>query len=291
MDHHFNTEVAKTYGVGEAIILHNICFWQKKNIANNSNFHDGKYWVYNSISAYTELFPYYSDRQIRTILKKLEDKGCVFVGRYNKMKIDRTKWYSASDEIMAIHGIKPNDTKSQMQLHKNVNAITQNGQCNDINTSMHLSDVSHGTAQNDKPIPYKKTDKKTDKTKVIVYPSFDEFKEYALEKEKELDFKIDLVKLKIKFLAWSGNDWKNGYDKKIKNWKSTLTNGLPYLKSDNNTDVNPSSNNAGVKTPKVVDFQLEKHKEHDKRIREAANQPPPNFVYGSQFRAMNEDNN
>jgi len=200
MDHHFNTEVAKTYGVGEAIILHNICFWQKKNMANNSNFHDGKYWVYNSISAYSELFPYYSDRQIRTILKKLEDKGCVFVGRYNKMKIDRTKWYSASDEIMAIHGIKPNDTKSQMQLHKNVNAMTQNGQCNDTKRSMHLTDKSHGIARIDKPIPYKKTDKNKDKNSITHFDnasvfSFNQFWEaYGKKKDK---FKAEKIYNKL----------------------------------------------------------------------------------------------
>jgi hypothetical protein len=162
MDHHFNIEVAEKYGVGEAILLHNICFWQKKNIANNVNYHDGRYWVYNSVQAYSELFPYYTDRQIRNILKKLEDKGCLHVGRYNKMKIDRTKWYSASDEIMAIHGIKPNDSNCQMQLHEKVNAITQKGKCNDTNKSMDVPKMSNGCAQNVKPIPYINTDKRKD---------------------------------------------------------------------------------------------------------------------------------
>jgi hypothetical protein len=87
------------------------------------------------------------------------------------------------------------------------------------------------------------------KIKVIVYPSFDEFKEYALEKEKELDFKIDLDRLKTKFLAWSGNDWKNAYDKKIKNWKSTLTNGLINLKSDNKAGDNTNVNRPKPTTP------------------------------------------
>jgi len=162
MDHHFNIEIAQKYGVGEAVILHNICFWQNKNIANKSNYHDGKYWVYNSVKAYSDLFPYYTDRQIRTILKKLEDKRCLHVGRYNKMKIDRTKWYSASDEIMLIHGIKPNDAKCQMQLPKNVNAMTQNGKCNDINMSMDVTKMSNGCDQNVKPIPYINTDKRKD---------------------------------------------------------------------------------------------------------------------------------
>ena len=162
MDHHFNTEIAEKYGVGEAILLHNMCFWQKKNIANKNNYHDGKYWVYNSIQAYSELFPYYTDRQIRSILKKLEDKGCLYVGRYNKMKIDRTKWYSVSDEIMLIHGIKPNDANCQLQLPKNVNAITQISKCNDINTSLEAREMSNGSAQNVKPIPYINTDKNKD---------------------------------------------------------------------------------------------------------------------------------
>jgi hypothetical protein len=177
MDHHFNTEVAQQYGVGEAIILHNICFWQKKNMANNNNYHDGRYWVYNSVKAYTELFPYYTDRQIRSILKKLEDKECLHVGRYNKMKIDRTKWYSASDEIMLIHGIKPNDANCQMQLPKNVNAITQISKCNDVNMSMQVTKMSNGCDQNVKPIPYINTDKRKDNNtqskKLLVSTCFD----------------------------------------------------------------------------------------------------------------------
>lgn len=35
-----------------------------------------------------------------------------------------------------------------------------------------------------------------------------------------------------KFLAWSDNDWKTGNGRKIKNWKSTLSNTLPYLKAE-----------------------------------------------------------
>jgi len=162
MDHHFNTEIAEKYGVGEAILLHNMCFWQKKNIANKNNYHDGKYWVYNSIQAYSELFPYYTDRQIRNILKKLEDKGCLYVGRYNKMKIDRTKWYSVNDEIMLIHGIKPNYPKCQLQLPKKVNAMTKISKCNDQNKQLEAPKMSNGSAKNVKPIPYINTDKNKD---------------------------------------------------------------------------------------------------------------------------------
>lgn len=260
MDHHFNIEIAEKYGVGEAILLHNICFWQKKNIANNVNYHDGRYWVYNSVQAYSELFPYYTDRQIRNILKKLEDKGCLHVGRYNKMKIDRTKWYSASDEIMLIHGIKPNDSNCQMQLHEKVNAITQKGKCNDTNKSMDVPKMSNGCAQNVKPIPYINTDKRKDNntdTRVNKYPSFDEFRDYAITTASEkLGIKVNETKLKSKYLSWSENNWINGNGKKIKNWKTTLINSLPYLKLDqNDTDVKTVNQNKTKVIREQIDFR------------------------------------
>jgi hypothetical protein len=112
------------------------------------------------------------------------------------------------------------------------------------------------------------------------YPSFDEFKEYALEKQKDLGFNIDLDKLKTKFIAWSENDWKNGYGKKIKNWKSTLTNSLTYLKANDN---------AGVKTNKPVDYKMQQHLEHDKNVRnQVKNQQKP-FLYGSQMRQLKKN--
>ena len=36
--------------------------------------------------------------------------------------------------------------------------------------------------------------------------------------------------LDLKYQAWKENGWKNGNGKKIKNWKTTLLNTLPYLK-------------------------------------------------------------
>ena len=97
--HHFNINVAKMYGVNESIILQNISFWQAKNEANEKNFHDGKYWVYNSVKAFSALFPYWSKGQINRILNKLEDLQVLSVGNYNKVNYDRTKWYSVNQEI------------------------------------------------------------------------------------------------------------------------------------------------------------------------------------------------
>ena len=97
--HRFNVQVAQAYGVNEAIILENISFWQAKNEANNHNFNDGRYWVYNSIKAFDKLFPYWSKGQITRLLKNLEDAEALVSGNYNKISYDRTKWYSLKREI------------------------------------------------------------------------------------------------------------------------------------------------------------------------------------------------
>ena len=84
MEHHFNVELAKEYGILEAIILNNLQFWIEKNRANGTNFHDGHYWTYNSAKAFSELFPYASQKQIRKALQNLIGEGIIQTGNYNK---------------------------------------------------------------------------------------------------------------------------------------------------------------------------------------------------------------
>ena len=37
-------------------------------------------------------------------------------------------------------------------------------------------------------------------------------------------------------MAWVENGWKDGNDKQIKNWKTKLTNTIPYLREDSARD-------------------------------------------------------
>jgi hypothetical protein len=92
--HSFDPVIAKQVGVNAAVIYQNILWWAEKNAANGKHGHDGLWWTYNSITAFEELFPYMTAKQIRTALTKLEDDGLVAVGCYNKSQYDRTKWYS-----------------------------------------------------------------------------------------------------------------------------------------------------------------------------------------------------
>lgn len=99
MNYNFDIEFAIKHGVNESIMINNFIYWIKKNKANNTNFNDGNWWTYNSARAFKELFPFWSEKQIRTILKSLEDKGILISGNYNQLAYDRTKWYAISKDF------------------------------------------------------------------------------------------------------------------------------------------------------------------------------------------------
>ncbi len=99
MDHYFNVEVAKDFGVSEAIFIHNLAFWIKTNLANRRMVKDGLCWTYNSLDAFCELFPYWSRRQIEHLTNKLETSGAIIKGNYNKKQYDRTIWYALTPKM------------------------------------------------------------------------------------------------------------------------------------------------------------------------------------------------
>lgn len=102
MNHSFDVDIAKIVGVNAAIIFNDLCYWITKNKANKQHFHDDLYWTYNSIRAWKELYPYLTERQIRTALQKLVDSGLVVTGNYNRSAYDRTIWYSVTAAGMAL---------------------------------------------------------------------------------------------------------------------------------------------------------------------------------------------
>ena len=66
----------------------------------------------------------------------------------------------------------------------------------------------------------------------INIPAFSDFEIYALSKEP----KLNLQSLKLKYESWCENNWKDGNNKPIKNWRSKLLNTIPYLKLDDKSN-------------------------------------------------------
>lgn len=195
MQHSFDVELAQKYGLLEAIIFNNLNFWIAKNEANETNFHDGYYWTYNSVKAFSRLFPYVSERQIQYALKHLVDEGIIQTGRYNQMAYDRTLWYAFTDF-----------GKSIMQ-----------------NCKMEKLNLSNGNVDFVEPIPDNKPDKKpnnnTDiymdkKQKRFKPPTVDEVKAYCIERQNNVDAE--------RFIDYyTANGWKVGKNT-MKDWKAAV---------------------------------------------------------------------
>lgn len=97
MQHSFDVDIAKEYGVHCAIIMNHLEFWIAKNEANGQNFYEGRYWTFNSAEAFSKLFPYMSARQVNYALQKLRDAGILMTGNFNASAYDRTLWYAFTD--------------------------------------------------------------------------------------------------------------------------------------------------------------------------------------------------
>ena len=136
MEHSFDIDIAAEYGIECAILLKHLYFWIKKNEANDENFFDGRYWTYNSVKAFSVLFPYMTERKVRYTLEKMEEQGLIVVGNYNKSQYDRTKWYALTDLAYSIL------QKGNFHLTKTANGKDANGEpIPDINTYINTDNI------------------------------------------------------------------------------------------------------------------------------------------------------
>lgn len=122
MQHHFDVELAKQYGIVEAVLLNHFEYWIELNRANGKNYFEGRYWTFNSMKAFSEIFPYLSEKKIRNALKNLQDAGLILTGNFNKSAYDRTLWYAFSD---LAESILP---KRQMEVAEKANQNSQKGE-------------------------------------------------------------------------------------------------------------------------------------------------------------------
>lgn len=177
----FESEIATKYGLKEAILLQSIAYWIAKNKANRQNFHDGRYWTFNSVQAYSELYPFLSTKQIRSSLDSLVGQGLIIKGNYNENPYNRTMWYALSDlgEAICLDG----------QL-----TVAQEGECKTSNNQV---------------ITKKEISKDISKEK---HPTREEVREYI--KAKGYHFSADEF-----FDYYSSANWHLSNGKPVRNWK------------------------------------------------------------------------
>jgi hypothetical protein len=95
-----NAYDAATYGVDEALFLNRLRYYigQAKSSKREDNLHEGRYWIYNPSEKFQEIFPFFSFQTLRRITENLKKEGLLIVGHFNKVKFDRTNWYTLSEE-------------------------------------------------------------------------------------------------------------------------------------------------------------------------------------------------
>jgi hypothetical protein len=179
------------YGVEESIFIHNLYFWILKNEANGRHWYEGRHWTYNSMAAFSELFPFWTTSQMRRIISNCVAKGAVIKGNFNKSNYDRTTWYALSETVTSIYA----------------------------NRHFDLLESTNGIVQTNSPIPDNKPDNKPyskpDRgAKRFRPPTYDEVKAYCLERKNNVDPE--------KFIDfYQSKGWMVGKSK-MKDWKASV---------------------------------------------------------------------
>lgn len=92
--------LAVEVGLNEAIILQQLHF----RLLISENERDGHKWVYKTYDEWrVGEFPFWSVDTIKRAMRRLEEKGYIIAtSSYNRMKMDKTKWYRINYEHLQV---------------------------------------------------------------------------------------------------------------------------------------------------------------------------------------------
>ena len=198
-----NTDLALVLGdLNEAIVLNQLNYWLEINKKADKNFIDDRYWVYNSYSDWkAKDFPYWSEKTIQRTFTRLENKGVVVSANYNKLAIDKTKWYTINVKQLQELVDKFNSDKNRMTNQQD-------------NMTDRQDKMTCREGQNDRPLPEITTENidrdYTTENKYALSESKDSSRGdiYAFSAEKG-GSKSDVIKnLAVEFADCEPSDWR-----------------------------------------------------------------------------------
>ena len=245
MTYQFDTRLADRYGLNEAVMLSHLTYWIFRNQTNGIHFHDGKYWTYNSARAFAQQFSFWSESQIRRVLKSLEEKGLTVKGNFNESSYDHTTWYSFSDtffkelkedfnlSLRFDEIVRSDFTKSSDQISRNRQIIigTDNkpnnkpdreGACAPEPTpDKNIPEVGEGASfkdekqasDSDRTTPSQGKKKSPEPRAAFVPPTLAEVKDYI---ENVRRSPVDPVAF---FAHYENSDWRLSSGRRMKDWR------------------------------------------------------------------------
>jgi hypothetical protein len=101
-------ELAVRIGLHEAIVLQQVHYWLTGN--RPTHLKDGRQWIYNTIEAWNKQFPFWSLATVRRTFAVLRERGLLLASSdYNKLKMDKTLWYTIDYDAVAAVFAEPCD--------------------------------------------------------------------------------------------------------------------------------------------------------------------------------------
>jgi hypothetical protein len=82
--------LALKIGLEESIFLQQLHYWLRKSTYEHSE----RKWIFNSYESWQKQFPFWSKKTVQRIILSLKSKKILLTGSFNKVALDKTKWYS-----------------------------------------------------------------------------------------------------------------------------------------------------------------------------------------------------
>lgn len=248
--HSFDLNLAASlHSVDQAIFIHHISYWLDYNKRMKKNFHEGKYWTYQTLDDLHGHFPYWSLKQLRLIIDKLVKLGILIKGNFNVNKYDHTIWYALDFE--------------------KVNSICPKGQ-------IEATERADQYAQKGRPIPDNKTYNKTNTSKEDIASNaslrsydilfsfenskFEGITEIDILKWKDLYPSVEITR-ELKLME----EWCLANSKKAKSkkkWRQFINN---WLRENNDKNINKQAYQSNKKNDGISSSTYEKNYELSKR--------------------------
>jgi DnaD/phage-associated family protein len=156
--------LAASVGLNESIILQQLHYWLERS----NHVYEGHKWVYNTYEEWQEQFPFWSVSTIRRIILKLEEKGLIIVGNFNKSKIDKTKWYRINyAKLNALSEPEISTAQSDISTAQNEQTTDEIDSPSAQNEQSMCSTWSDDLLNLNRPIPENTTENTTDIKKEV----------------------------------------------------------------------------------------------------------------------------
>lgn len=152
--HCFSPHLAAKYGIHEAIIIHHLQYWIQFNRDSGKNFHDGKWWMFQSYQEMSTHFPYLSNRQLQRTLQSLTDQGVIVKGNFHKNPTNHTNWYAfvRQEDFLVLEDMPKPQVVDTDDCPKSDNRLSEIGQ-SIKDTKLQIQNSSSVNARNETPPP------------------------------------------------------------------------------------------------------------------------------------------